>query len=398
MSDFLEVLFDPQEHTHESCIREVAGCDVVLLIVGGRFGGKGVPKAIDAASIAEVDGLTDEHKKQLSVTQLEVCKAISDGIPVYTFVQSNVWHDHHVYEVNKESPQIDDMRFPSIEKASTAKYIFEFINFLRHRSAGNSILSYSRIEEIEEAMRHQWSGLFQRMLRERRESIARDKHDETVLAEISDLRAAVMSALSVSGLREVAQGTRKFRLMLYFLRIANADHALLSNHSFATVLAESGVVRIEDIGAPRRSPDSRALGSAAVIYADGFIIANGFAYTVKNVERYAEQWDEWKRLTEEAKSAIADTLLGDTFRHREKIEGDYTQYRKRLANEEAELAQTVSCVEVRRDSLEFGLKTYEARGGRVVVSDQDEQLVEEAGESDLKAKSTEPANGDKTRS
>ena len=37
MSDYNDVLFDPRSHTHESCIKEIANADVVILIIGSRF-------------------------------------------------------------------------------------------------------------------------------------------------------------------------------------------------------------------------------------------------------------------------------------------------------------------------------------------------------------------------
>lgn len=46
MSDYSDLLYDPRIHTHTSCVDEVASADVVVLIVGSRFGGKTVPEAL----------------------------------------------------------------------------------------------------------------------------------------------------------------------------------------------------------------------------------------------------------------------------------------------------------------------------------------------------------------
>ncbi|WP_158694106.1 DUF4062 domain-containing protein, partial [Cronobacter malonaticus] len=40
MSDYSDLLYDPRQHTHTSCIDEVSSADVVVLIIGSRFGGK----------------------------------------------------------------------------------------------------------------------------------------------------------------------------------------------------------------------------------------------------------------------------------------------------------------------------------------------------------------------
>ena len=46
MSDYSDVLYDPRIHTHTSCIEEVKNCDILVLIIGGRFGGKAVGEAV----------------------------------------------------------------------------------------------------------------------------------------------------------------------------------------------------------------------------------------------------------------------------------------------------------------------------------------------------------------
>ena len=63
---------------------------------------------------------------------------------------------------NKEKDIINDIIFPSIEKQDTAHYIFNFINFVRHRKNNNSIFTFERTQEIEDILRKQWSNYFQR--------------------------------------------------------------------------------------------------------------------------------------------------------------------------------------------------------------------------------------------
>lgn len=43
-----------------------------------------------------VDAL--KEKEFLSVTQLEVLKTIENSMPIYTFIDKRVWHDHALYE------------------------------------------------------------------------------------------------------------------------------------------------------------------------------------------------------------------------------------------------------------------------------------------------------------
>lgn len=174
MSEYSDVLYDPRSHTHDSCLKDVPSCDMVVLIVGARFGGTAVPSALDQMDFSHLEKLSTksgilESKEKLSITQLEVLKAVEAAVPVYAFVDERVLHDHHVYEKNKDKKEvIDQIEFPSIQKRETAKYIFEFINFLSHRTTNNHVLPYSRLEDIRAQLTSQWSQLFQRLLVEGR--------------------------------------------------------------------------------------------------------------------------------------------------------------------------------------------------------------------------------------
>ena len=121
MSDYEDVLYDPRIHTHTSCVDEVKNCDILILIIGSRFGGKASTESLNKINFEvlknesnSVDAL--KEKECLSVTQLEVLKAIENSMPVYTFIDKQVWHDHALYEKNKNSDIIEKIVFPSIEK------------------------------------------------------------------------------------------------------------------------------------------------------------------------------------------------------------------------------------------------------------------------------------------
>lgn len=130
MSDYNDILFDPKDHTHESCIKEIPNSDAVILIIGSRFGGKAIPKAISGVDIDKLKLLSKsskilENPESVSITQLEILKAIDANIPIFTFVDSRVLHDHLFYEKNKDKGIIDSIEFPSIEKR---KQQFIFLN------------------------------------------------------------------------------------------------------------------------------------------------------------------------------------------------------------------------------------------------------------------------------
>jgi hypothetical protein len=65
MSDYADVLYDPRSHTHDSCLKEVPGCDMVVLIIGSRFGGTAVPSALTLIDFDKVTGTST--KSQIEV-------------------------------------------------------------------------------------------------------------------------------------------------------------------------------------------------------------------------------------------------------------------------------------------------------------------------------------------
>jgi len=103
LSEYSDILYDPRTHTHTSCLHEVPGADMVVLIVGSRFGGKAVPEALNTVNLESItsagfDISAIENVSNLSVTQLEILKAVESQIPVFAFVDEKVWHDHLVFE------------------------------------------------------------------------------------------------------------------------------------------------------------------------------------------------------------------------------------------------------------------------------------------------------------
>lgn len=222
MSDYHDVLFDPKDHTHESCVKEILNADAIILIIGSRYGGRAIPQAISGVDTEKLKLLSKntkilENSENISITQLEVLKAIESNIPIFTFVDSRVLHDHLFYEKNKDKGIIDSIEFPSIERKETAIYIFEFINFLRLRSKNNSISEFNKISDIEEFLKKQWSGLLQRLLFEQRSHSNELKRIENLSEELKDIKSLVLSSISTSHAKEIGRGVLKYRRVIDFL-------------------------------------------------------------------------------------------------------------------------------------------------------------------------------------
>lgn len=82
--------------------------DILILIIGSRFGGKAIPKALELIDFEEINKMNSASEvikdtKKISITQLEVFKAMQLGIPIFAFIDDKVLNDHLIYEKIKTS-------------------------------------------------------------------------------------------------------------------------------------------------------------------------------------------------------------------------------------------------------------------------------------------------------
>lgn len=315
MSDYEDVLYDPRTHTHTSCVDEVNNCDVLILIIGSRFGGKASPEALSKINFEtlknesiSIDAL--KENEDLSVTQLEVLTAIENSIPVYVFIEKRVWHDHALYEKNKTSDIIDKIIFPSIEKQETAKYIFNFINFVRLRTRNNNIFTFEKSQDIEEILKKQWSSYFQRLLREQRFSEGERKRFDVLSDHFEDLKTAILSSINDGDQRDIARGVVKYRRLFDFLLSFNTidlSYIKTTHDSWDNMLSQAGINRIVSA----KPYDSNFSHFSRL---RGFIIMNDDSYyelvriSPEIIDNISLDWSAFVSMGDTNRKIIADTL------------------------------------------------------------------------------------------
>ena len=313
MSDYEDILYDPRIHTHTSCVDEVQNCDILVLIIGSRFGGKASPEALNRINFDVLNNETLsvdvlKEKECLSVTQLEVLKAIENAIPVYTFIDKRVWHNHALYEKNKASGIADQIVFPSIEKQETAKYIFNFINFVRLRTRGNNIFTFEKGQDIEDTLKKQWSGYFQRLLQEQRFTDNNQKKMDILGEQFEDLKTAILSSIEKVDQRETARGIVRYRRLseiLFGLRFS-PQHLISANISFKDLLSQHGIVDIIDSRDVCISHERPMMPRSLLIKEDGTFFESRVPKEM--FLDFEMEWDSFKQLQPKVKEIVLDTL------------------------------------------------------------------------------------------
>lgn len=124
----------------EYCYREITTCDILVAIVGGKYG-------------------TQSKDEIHSITQKELKTAVELDKQVYVFVERSVHAEMATYRINKDlkgfkPSSVNDVR------------IFQLLEEVYALPFGNPIEPFEISEDIIRYLKTQWAGLFQRLLQE----------------------------------------------------------------------------------------------------------------------------------------------------------------------------------------------------------------------------------------
>lgn len=133
LSEDGDVFYNPKLHTHDSCLTEIETCQLFVLIIGGRFGGK-------------------FKESEKSITNHEYINAVKNNIPIFALLEQGVYSDHFVYTKNKENETIN---YPSVDN----KKIFQFIDEVRKNIVNNAVVPFRDFNDMEVYLKKQWAGM-----------------------------------------------------------------------------------------------------------------------------------------------------------------------------------------------------------------------------------------------
>ncbi|WP_414659394.1 DUF4062 domain-containing protein [Acinetobacter courvalinii] len=245
LSDHYDIHYNHDEHTHVSCIKQVSSVDIVVLLIGNRYGGIAVDDALkeidldliqeklhnkiklkalinemqqrtkDSIESNKKDSTKEVVKYGFSITHYEILRAIQEDIPIYAFVKDKIWNFNELYSFNKDN--IEEITIPSIKKQHS-KYLFEFIEILKNRKIGNSVFSYSSYSDIEHILKKQMAKKFKILMEEqknlKKESEEQKAYIDKLTDRFDDLKEAIISVLPKGNEREVAKGVIRFRRLI----------------------------------------------------------------------------------------------------------------------------------------------------------------------------------------
>lgn len=187
--NFDPVLFEANKVTFEhgkpldvSCFNEVKTCHIMILIIGGRYG----------SIVSDQDSEVEKEiydKEYISITRREYETALKDNIPTFIFIDKNVYGEYNTYKINRDfyenAVKVAEFKFFHVDSIN----IFKFIDLVSTKA----IKSFDRIEEIEDYLKDQISGMFHMYL----ESLKANKRQDEIFDAVIELKSLTSSMNAV---------------------------------------------------------------------------------------------------------------------------------------------------------------------------------------------------------
>lgn len=134
-----DIPYGKDDALEEYCYKEIKGIDILISIVGGRFG-------------------SESKRHDSSVSQMEIRAALAENKQIYLFIDKNVLSEYETYLLNKDNGindrYVDDHR------------IYQFIEEIKTLRSNNNIKGFDTVSDITKYLKEQLAGLFQRFLQE----------------------------------------------------------------------------------------------------------------------------------------------------------------------------------------------------------------------------------------
>jgi len=132
--------YGSEKRLEEYCYKEIELCDILVAVIGGRFG-------------------SESKEADYSISNIELKSAIEKNKQVYIFIEKSVAAEYRTYEANKGNAEI---RFAAADDSR----VYKFIEEVSSLPINNQIQHFESAQEITLYLKEQWAGLFQRLLSE----------------------------------------------------------------------------------------------------------------------------------------------------------------------------------------------------------------------------------------
>lgn len=128
-----DIPYGKEEALENYCYKEIANVDILISIIGSRFG-------------SPSDG-----DKARSISNVELKTALKDNKHVYIFIEKNVFIEYETYLLNKDK----DLEYKYVDNPN----IYRFIEEIKSLPNNNNIKEFETADDITSYLREQFAGL-----------------------------------------------------------------------------------------------------------------------------------------------------------------------------------------------------------------------------------------------
>lgn len=169
LNEYGGVVYKHGDELDDSCFDEVKNSDMLVLIIGGRYGSP-ISDEIDSQKKLY---FYDEYT---SITSQEFRTAYEAHIPTYIFIEKSVNNEYYTYSKNKSNSTLKYAHADSIN-------VYKFIDEIKNSFSSTIIFDFEKFDDIEIILREQWAGLFSEYLK----SLRNRNEDNVVVSSINKL-------------------------------------------------------------------------------------------------------------------------------------------------------------------------------------------------------------------
>lgn len=137
-----DIPYGRDEALQAYCYKEIANIDVLVSIIGSRYGSAGIIK---------------EKEQEYSVSQLELKTALKEDKQVFVFIDKNVFTEYETYILNKNNENV-------VYKYVDNVNIYKFIEEIKALPHNNNIKGFETAEDITSYLREQFAGIFKQFM------------------------------------------------------------------------------------------------------------------------------------------------------------------------------------------------------------------------------------------
>lgn len=172
-----QIPYGKDEPLEDYCYKEISQIDILIAIIGGRFG-------------------SSSEKQPYSITQTEIKTALKENKQVYIFIDKSVKSEYQTYLVNKK---VKGVQYRFVDNIK----VYEFIEEIEKLPKNNVIQGFESAQDIVSFLKEQWAGLFRDLLYQSEQK----KQLTTFTAKINEL--SEVNATLKRYLEEVLSNTAK---------------------------------------------------------------------------------------------------------------------------------------------------------------------------------------------